>query len=160
MTSRAIVGIDPGQSGGCALVGLNREVLEVHKMPETVHGLAVLLARLQQTTRLAIVESVQAMPGSFRGTVGSFKLGRHFGAILGVLAAQGWQIRLVTPVTWQRALGCLTKGDKRITRALAAEWFPTVKATHAISDALLLATYGHDLVHTNQQGESTWRRKQ
>lgn len=42
-------------------------------------------------------------------------------------------------------MGCLTKGDKNISKARAQQLFPTAKITHATADALLLAE---------------WRRKQ
>jgi len=43
---------------------------------------------------------------------------------------------------WQKALGCMTKGDKNITKRLASELFPAIKCTHTVSDALLIAEYG------------------
>jgi hypothetical protein len=43
---------------------------------------------------------------------------------------------------WQKALGCLTKGDKNITKRKAQEMFPGIKVTHATADSLLIAHYG------------------
>jgi len=48
----------------------------------------------------------------------------------------------VTPQTWQKALRCLSRGDKNVTKSRAQGLFPNVfKITHANADALLLAHY-------------------
>lgn len=38
-------------------------------------------------------------------------------------------------------MGCLTNGDKNITKQRAQQLFPSAKVTHKIADALLLAEY-------------------
>jgi hypothetical protein len=48
----------------------------------------------------------------------------------------------VRPQVWQKELGCLTKGDKNISKRKAQELFPSMKVTHATADSLLIATYG------------------
>jgi hypothetical protein len=48
----------------------------------------------------------------------------------------------VSPVKWQKVMGCLSKGDKNVTKAAAQRLFPDIKITHAIADALLIAEYG------------------
>jgi hypothetical protein len=40
-------------------------------------------------------------------------------------------------------MGCLTKGDKNVSKKRAQELFPSIKCTHATSDALLIAEYGN-----------------
>ena len=47
----------------------------------------------------------------------------------------------VAPQVWQKVLGCLSRGDKNVTKAKAQQLFPAIKVTHAIADALLLAEY-------------------
>ncbi len=64
---------------------------------------------------------------------------QHFGQHreqLGALFAHAGAVR------WQKEMGCLTKGDKNVTKRRAQELFPTLKITHAIADALLIAEYG------------------
>jgi hypothetical protein len=39
----------------------------------------------------------------------------------------------------------MTKGNKNITKQKAQELFPGIKVTHAIADALLIATYGKSI---------------
>ena len=46
------------------------------------------------------------------------------------------------PQVWQKALGCMTGGDKNVTKRRAQELFPGHKITHATADALLIAHYG------------------
>jgi hypothetical protein len=40
---------------------------------------------------------------------------------------------------------CLTGGDKNISKRRAQELFPSLKITHAVADALLIAEYGRRL---------------
>jgi hypothetical protein len=42
-------------------------------------------------------------------------------------------------------MGCLTRGDKNVSKAKAQQLFPTMKITHAVADALLLAAYAQRL---------------
>jgi hypothetical protein len=48
----------------------------------------------------------------------------------------------IRPQVWQKELGCLTKGDKNVSKRKAQELFPSMKVTHATADALLIAKYG------------------
>jgi hypothetical protein len=70
---------------------------------------------------------------------------RQVGNLEAFLTAAGIPFERVTPTTWQKALGCLSKGDKNVTKRRAQELYPTIKVTHALADALLLATYGYRL---------------
>jgi hypothetical protein len=58
------------------------------------------------------------------------------------LTAAGIPFERVRPQAWQKAMGCMSKGDKNITKRKAQELFPQIKVTHATADALLIATYG------------------
>lgn len=78
-----------------------------------------------------------------------FRFGEGYGFLLGVFMACGVRVELVTPQTWQKALGLghraktQTKADwKRKLRAEAERLFPGVKVTMASADALLLLEYG------------------
>ena len=76
------------------------------------------------------------------GVVSAFTFGRGYGNIEMALTAAGIPFERVRPQVWQKALGCLTKGDKNITKRKAQELFPSIKVTHAIADSLLIANYG------------------
>jgi Holliday junction resolvasome RuvABC endonuclease subunit len=76
------------------------------------------------------------------GVVSAFSFGNGFGHLEMALTAAGIPFTRVRPQVWQKALGCLTKGDKNVTKRKAQELFPSIKATHATADALLIAQYG------------------
>jgi hypothetical protein len=42
-------------------------------------------------------------------------------------------------------MGCLTKGDKNVSKRKAQELFPSTKVTHAIADSMLIAAYGRKM---------------
>ena len=58
------------------------------------------------------------------------------------LTAAGISFERIRPQVWQKSLGCMTGGDKNITKRRAQELFPQLKITHATADALLIAYYG------------------
>jgi Holliday junction resolvasome RuvABC endonuclease subunit len=87
----------------------------------------------------AVIEKVSSSPQM--GVVSAFTFGRSYGFLRGVLAANAIKYVEVRPQAWQKAMGCLTKGDKNVTKALAQQLYPGEKITHATADALLLATY-------------------
>lgn len=125
-----IIGIDPGKSGGIAFV-YPLGVVAI-KMPDT---LTDLVEELQSYTHEAeqiacYVEDVHAMPK--QGVSSTFSFGRNFGSIEGVLAALRIRVEKVRPQVWQKALGCLSRGDKNVTKRKAQELFPEIKKiTHA-----------------------------
>jgi hypothetical protein len=58
-----------------------------------------------------------------------------------VLTALRVPYERVRPQAWQKAMGCLTKGDKNVSKRRAQELFPSLKVTHATADALLIAEF-------------------
>lgn len=133
------IGIDPGQSGGIAW--LDGDTMQCSKMPETERDVWELLHGLTTTSARDLwIEKVHSMPG--QGVASSFKFGKSYGFLLGCATALGVRIFEVTPQKWQKALGCLTHGDKNISKAAAQRLFPYLKVTHATADALLIAEYG------------------
>lgn len=130
------IGLDPGVSGGVAALDADGNARAVARMPETE---ADVLALLRSLSGRAVLEFVRAMPR--QGVSSTFKFGMGYGGLRMALVAAGIPFDEVTPLKWQRALGCLSKGDKNVTKRRAQELFPGVRVTHAISDALLLAEY-------------------
>ena len=150
------LGIDPGASGGIAwlqpnephMKGLDRR--EADKMPDTERDTWELIRRWRDSATLAVIEAVHSMPK--QGVASSFKFGRSYGFLRGCLIASGIPFEEVTPQRWQKELGCLSRGDKNVTKARAQQLFPSLKVTHATADALLLAEYARRLhVSRNQQ---------
>lgn len=134
------IGCDPGASGGIAIICNGQQ--EVWKMPDTERDLHELLLSLRQWQGLqahAAIEIVHSMPK--QGVASSFTFGRNYGALRMALIASGIPFREVTPQKWQKELACLTKGDKNTSKRRAQELFPSVRVTHAVADALLIAEW-------------------
>jgi crossover junction endodeoxyribonuclease RuvC len=91
----------------------------------------------------ATIEAVHAMPK--QGVTSSFTFGKGYGALLMALTAAGIPFETVTPQKWQKALGCLSKGDKNVTKRKAQQLWPHIQWSHATSDAALIAEYGRRL---------------
>lgn len=135
------MGVDPGLSGGIAILDAGGRCVSTHSMPDTDRDLVDLcefIAHAGHSTR-ACVERVGAFPGM--GCVSAFTFGRGYGALQVALTAARIPFELVTPPKWQTVMGCRTKGDKNISKARAQALFPAVKVTHAIADCLLIAEF-------------------
>lgn len=139
-----VIGVDPGKNGAIAWID-SRGRPCVERMPDTLvdlWGIFHDLAPIPFTGEpvKAYLEAVSSSPGM--GVVSSFTFGRGYGNLEMALTAAGIPFERVRPQVWQKALGCMTKGDKNITKRLASELFPAIKCTHTVSDALLIAEYG------------------
>lgn len=141
---KTIIGIDPGANGGIAWIADGKPCVE--KMPETLQDLWDLVVSVSLnagtggTCIKAYIEQVHSSPQM--GVKSAFTFGNGFGHLEMALTAAGIPFERVRPQVWQKALGCMTKGDKNVTKKLASELFPSIKCTHNVSDALLIAHYG------------------
>lgn len=134
-----ILGLDPGASGGIAL--LTEDAAAVWKMPDTEADILEVLKGVADHRPIhAYLERTHSMPR--QGVASTFKYGMNYGLLRAYLFALGIPYETVTPAVWQRALGCLSKGDKNVTKRKAQELFPQLQITHATADALLIAEYG------------------
>lgn len=133
-----LLGIDPGKSGGIAGIG-DGQILAL-KMPETVGDLVDTLRDLAvRGFTIAYVERVHTSPQMGVVSAGTFM--RGLGQIEAACQALGIRLEWVSPAVWQRAMGCLSKGDKNVTKRRAQELFPLMRITHANADALLICEY-------------------
>lgn len=141
-----IIGVDPGASG--AVAWIRHGVHHALAFKDLTEAEVLLAFESFGPNTFAYLESVHSMPG--QGVASTFKFGMNYGGLRMALIAAGIGFETVTPAKWQRALGCLSKGDKKITRAKAQEMFPEVSITgrgmksptHAVADSLLIAEYG------------------
>ena len=143
------IGIDPGQSGGIAWIDDKGRAC-VEKMPVTLADLWELMQSITEgfvafraSNSLmfkAYIEQVHSSPQM--GVKSAFTFGNGYGHLEMALTAAGIPFERVRPQVWQKALGCLTKGDKNVSKRRAQELYPQLKVTHATADALLIATYG------------------
>ena len=134
------VGVDPGASGAVAVINGKLEVVDLLKLKDaTDREVYAIMECAAHLGAKGFIERVHAMPK--QGLSSTFKFGVSYGKLMMALAAAGVPYREVTPHKWQQSLGCLTKGDKNVTKRMAAQLFPDVKVTHAVADALLIAEY-------------------
>jgi hypothetical protein len=145
--NRITIGVDPGANGAIAWID-ERGKSCVEKMPDTLQDLWELIRDITNFPRSAIdgrrykayIEQVSSSPQM--GVVSAFSFGRGYGNLEMALTAAGIPFERVRPQVWQKAMGCMTKGDKNISKAKAQELFPDKKIIHATADALLIALYG------------------
>lgn len=149
------IGIDPGKGGGMALLADDGRVVDVRKMPETERDLADIFEEWIDAGRAEGPRPVKAMlervnagawgagkGGQKMGVSSAFSFGMGYGGLRMALTVLKIPFDLVSPQTWQKVIGCLTKGDKNVSKAKAQQLFPSVKkVTHANADALLIAEY-------------------
>jgi len=162
-----ILGIDPGVSGGLARLkqDCGRWYPSAQPMPVTEKGIVDYLWSIQQEAQkeeidlICFLEHIQPMPiikrskgptGETReevnpglNQIGNFM--KHYGFLRGCLISIGIPIEDIRPQAWQKLLGCMTRGNKNISKAKAQQLFPTVQVTHKIADALLIAEAGRKI---------------
>ncbi|MDM7994658.1 MAG: hypothetical protein QUT30_03120 [Acidobacteriota bacterium] len=140
------LGIDPGMGGGIAVVG---DCVEAHKMPATERDTWDLIQALKSRHNIlyALIEELHALPaaveeklGIKRGSIAQAKLMRHYGGLRMALIAAGIRFEERIPQVWQKVMNCRTGGNKNVSKAKAQQLFPAIKVTHAIADALLIAS--------------------
>ena len=151
-----IIGIDPGLSGGIAILE-NNKVQRLYDMPVMSEGKknkkqlnSAQLVKLikdnieSQEEVSVIVEQVNAMPG--QGVTSMFNFGQTFGAIKGICAALGLPIFFVRPSKWKKHFE-LINSSKDSSRTKAIEMYPTLSNNLAKkkdvnkSDAILIARF-------------------
>lgn len=146
-----ILGIDPGASGGLAILRHGELPIAI-PMPETERDIWLWISEWSPFT-IAVIEKQQPLPSSMRGAVASMKLGRSYGFLRGCLVAGDIPFEEWSPGAWQLELRCRSGGDKKVTKAAAQQMFPRVqdgegnlkKITHKTADALLIAAFARRL---------------
>ena len=145
MKHQITIGVDPGANGAIAWID-ERGKSCVEKMPDTLQDLWELVVSISLNAGTgglgvrAYLEAVSSSPQM--GVVSSFSFGRGYGNLEMALTAAGIPFERVRPQVWQKAMGCMTKGNKNISKQKAQELFPDKKVIHATADALLIALYG------------------
>ena len=154
-----IIGIDPGLSGGIAVLE-NNKILNMFDMPVMAEGKknkrqlnsAQLVSLIKDNIKVneeivVVVEQVNAMPG--QGVTSMFNFGQTFGAIKGVCAALELPIFFVRPSKWKKHFE-LINSSKDSSRTKVIEMYPTLsnqltkKKDVNKSDAILIARFYSD----------------
>ena len=142
------VGIDPGKSGGYAVIhndtyvtypyddkGFIEKMIDVHNDRPF----------LDEEVRVCL-EKVHAMPQ--QGVVSTFNFGKSFGFLEGVLQTLDLPYQLVTPQQWKKEFSL--SGSKELSIEVCRKLFPSVnllatarcrKPHDGMAEALLMAEY-------------------
>lgn len=149
-----ILGIDPGKTGGLAILdGDTGQVVSLLPMPIVakefdVDTLLQVFQALPEGSRV-ILEGVHAWKGQGVNSVWSFAEG--VGIIKGLVRASQLPLEIVYPQTWQKMTCGPTGKDKAVTAAWAVRMFPKAELTlprcrkphEGICDALGIAYWGY-----------------
>lgn len=145
--SDKILGIDPGQSGGLAVLDTRGNFVECIKMPSTPADILHTLESLNPSW--CYLEDVgMGMPGQSSKATATFA--RHNGHLEMALLACGIPTIKVSPAKWQKTLGLSGKkgeskqSHKNRIKAKMQGLFPNFKMTLWAADALAIAQYGFE----------------
>jgi crossover junction endodeoxyribonuclease RuvC len=150
----SLVAIDPGLHGAIACLSPSGAITAT---PMPLAGKALDLPAIAAIIRdtfpqWVILERVASRPG--QGVASTFKFGQGYGSILGIAAAVGVPVELVTPQRWKGVVLHGTAKDKQSAIAYCRRAFPDVslvppgcRVPHdGIADALCLLEYGRRCV--------------
>tara|TARA_A100000164_G_scaffold59081_2_gene47631 strand:+ start:208 stop:708 length:501 start_codon:yes stop_codon:yes gene_type:complete len=154
-----IIGIDPGLSGGIAILD-DLKIFDMYDMPIMSEGkknknqlnsaqLANIIKKniISKENTFLIVEQVSAMPG--QGVTSMFNFGQTFGSIKGICAALNLPIFFVRPAKWKKHFD-LINSSKDASRTKVIEMYPSIsprlsrKKDVNKADAILIARYFRD----------------
>ena len=153
-----IIGIDPGLSGGIAVLD-DLKIFDVFDMPimsegkknknqlNSAHLVNIIKKHIIPEDTYVIVEQVSAMPG--QGDTSMFNFGQTFGSIKGICAALNLPIFYVRPAKWKKHFE-LINSSKDASRTKVIEMYPSIstrlsrKKDVNKADAILIARYFRD----------------
>ena len=153
-----IIGIDPGLSGGIAILD-DLKIFDVFDMPIMSEGkknknqlnsaqlVNIIKKNIVSGNTFVIVEQVSAMPG--QGVTSMFNFGQTFGSIKGICAALNLPIFYVRPAKWKKHFE-LINSSKDASRTKVIEMYPSIsdrlsrKKDVNKADAILIARYFRD----------------
>lgn len=156
-----VLGIDPGLSGGLAIVSGSRDerarLIQVIDVPTVgeLHKRRVAAAVLDfirsEKIDHAFIERAQAMPD--QGSSSGFIYGRAVGALEMAIAGCLLPWTAIESTAWKKAHG-LMKSEKENSRQRALQLFPegahflARKKDHNRAEACLIAAYGLALINS------------
>lgn len=149
-----VLGIDPGLSGGLALLddAGNLVTLEIPSMKSSGRGRQLNWQLLVDSFDVlglheadhCFLEQVNTRPNEARSA--AFKFGTVYGGLIGIIAADRIPLTLVTPAKWKKKLSVTAEKDS--SRARACQIFPNNASSFArkkddgVAEAALIAHYG------------------
>lgn len=153
-----VLGIDPGLSGGLAIVAGSPGKLRLiqtidvpthgEKAKRRVHVAAALDFIQIYNPDLAVIERAQAMPD--QGSSSGFVYGRAVGALEACVEGLGIRVIVIESTAWKKYHGLAGGKSKEDSRQRAIQLFPAAKGferkkDHNRAEACLIAAYGATL---------------
>lgn len=152
-----IIGIDPGQKGGLALLDhKTAAILDCLPMPATIPEIHSVLNEWSLRSVMGFdraahvfVEQVGAMPK--QGVTSMFTFGRHLGNLEGILVAIKTPYEFVRPQVWQKTFWGASTDSKTSALQACQRLYPqqgllatvrSKKAHDGLVDAILIARWG------------------
>lgn len=155
MENKWIIGVDPGEHGGLAVLNNLGDVISVDKMPETPLDIYCYFADTKSNAErdgkgiVVYLEDVgKGRPG--QSSSATAKFARHNGHLEMALLALELKTIKATPQKWIKEYQLGKSSDytktewKNRLKAKAQQLFPKEKVTLATADALLIAEYGRN----------------
>ncbi len=151
---KIIIGIDPGLSGGIAVLeSTSKRIIKLVDMPVSPDGkkqkvngyglMDIFGGYTRNDVEMVYLEKVGAMPG--QGVVSMFNFGRSYGAVESAVSLLGLPVTYVTPQSWKRRAG-LIGAHKDASRGKVLDLYPDAdvhrKKDNGRADAVLIARYG------------------
>lgn len=141
------IGIDPGASGGVAI--LKQGVIVAVPMPDTETDIWDCFDGLRDKNVFAVIERVTGYVGGAGNTGSSmFQFGTNYGCLRMALIAAKIPFEEVMPQVWQKGLQISKRKPtesktewKNRLKAGAQRLFPDTKITLACADAILIAEF-------------------
>lgn len=147
MSTHAVIGIDPGSTGGAVIINRHRAMQAYSFKNQDMKTIAakIQLWDLTHANVSAFIEKVGAMPHD--RPKNAFAFGFNTGSLYALLEANGIPVEEVFSQVWQRhfKLGRAfpsKKDRKNAQKETAEKLFPCEKITLCTADALLIAEYG------------------
>jgi crossover junction endodeoxyribonuclease RuvC len=128
MSSIRILGVDPGQAGGLAIVhggrlvkGTRMPVVELRgKKQVDARAVVEWWSDCLVPFDVAVIEAVHAMPK--QGVSSSFQFGRMLGGIEALVFSVGKPVHYVTPASWKKAMGLIQRQAGQHRRSQDPVW--------------------------------------
>lgn len=141
-----LIGIDPGANGGY-MARFSSGAIMTGSLPETEGDLLAFLEMVsmsEASERICYLENLVKFTGSPMPSSAMASYASNWGVLKGMLMALKFQLVLVTPQAWQKALGLgSSKGMgktewKNKLKSEAQRLYPNQKITLANADAALI----------------------
>lgn len=161
MVYECVMGIDPGRTGGIAVVTKDNLIPYTYKMPESVQEFRTVLDNYKDYKVVVFLEKVNMWIGdmttkqeatesekkAMRGKVFRLqKLIANYNEIKTCIKWQGYDLIECTPGQWQKGLSLRPIKDKtdrkNRNKDHARYFYSGIKITHQNADALLIMQYG------------------